>query len=169
MVGEDKFELLRCGYMDVAFAMLPLTRESDPDTGGVMRIQGGAVLIAVGLLVAGCNHVAVGEGVLSTGQKVAMVSTPGDSVSPPSTAVLYQPRPGAQYVPVAAGFGQAPLTAFVTGAGAGIAIGAGIAAHRPDVTNVSTTNNTTKNQAISAVNDCGNSTNSGVSCSVSAQ
>jgi hypothetical protein len=98
----------------------------------------GAVL--VGLSLTACNHLSVQEAVLSTKQRVAMVSTSGDGVSPPTNAVFYEGRRG-QFVPVATGFGQAPVPAFLNGAGAGIAIGlgnyAGARALRPDNVNVS--------------------------------
>ena len=86
--------------------------------------SGIAIVCALGLLVAGCNTMTVREAVLSTNQRVAMVSNPGDGVSPPTNVVLFEQRPG-RYVPVAAGFAQAPVTAFLTGAGAGIALGIG--------------------------------------------
>jgi hypothetical protein len=101
-----------------------------------------AALAALGVLVAGCAQVTVSEAVLSTNQKVAMVSTPGDSVSPPTNLVLLADRHG-QYAPVATGFGQAPVPAFLAGAGAGIAVGAGIygaaKVAKPQVTNISNT------------------------------
>ncbi len=53
-----------------------------------------------------------------------MVSSPGDGVSPPTNVVLFEERPG-RYVPIAAGFAQAPVTSFLQGAGAGIALGIG--------------------------------------------
>jgi hypothetical protein len=84
-----------------------------------------AALGALGLLTAGCNTVTVREELLSTNQRVAMVSSPGDGVSPPTSVVLFEHRRG-QYVPVATGFTQAPVTAFFDGAGAGIALGAGV-------------------------------------------
>src|SRR5215218_1671065 len=69
-----------------------------------------------------------------------MVSTLATGWSPPTNAVFYEGRRG-QFVPVAAGFGQAPVPAFLNGAGAGIAIGlgnyAGAKALRPDNVNVS--------------------------------
>lgn len=82
------------------------------------------VLSAVCIALAGCNTLTVREGVLSTNQRVAMVSNPGDGVSPPTSLVLVETHPG-RFSPVATGFGQAPVTAFVAGAGAGIALGAG--------------------------------------------
>jgi hypothetical protein len=82
-------------------------------------------LAGLTLLTAGCNSITVREGVLSTNQRIAMVSSPGDGVSPPANLVLFEDRPG-RYVPVAAGFAQAPATAFLTGAGAGIAVGIGL-------------------------------------------
>lgn len=107
-----------------------------------MRYQS-AALAALGVLVAGCAQVNVSEAVLSTNQKVAMVSTPGDSVSPPTNLVLLSDRHG-QYTPVATGFGQAPVPAFLSGAGAGVAVGAGIygaaKVAKPQVTNISSTN-----------------------------
>ena len=110
--------------------------------GGVMRYRS-AALSMVGVLVAGCAQISVGEVVLSTNQKVAMISTPGDSVSPPTNLVLLADRNG-QYAPVATGFGQAPVPAFLAGAGAGIAVSAGIygaaKAAKPQVTNISSTN-----------------------------
>jgi hypothetical protein len=66
----------------------------------------------------------VRETVLSTNQRVAMVSAPGDGVTPPTNLVLFEQRPG-RYVPVAAGFAQAPVSAFLEGAAGGIAIGIG--------------------------------------------
>jgi len=109
---------------------------------GVMRYQN-AALAALGVLVAGCAQVNVSEAVLSTNQKVAMVSTPGDSISPPTNLVLLSDRHG-QYAPVATGFGQAPVPAFLSGAGAGIAVGAGIygaaKVAKPQVTNITSTN-----------------------------
>ncbi len=83
-----------------------------------------AFMCALGLSLAGCNSMTVRETVLSTNQRVAMVSNPGDGVSPPTNLVLFEARPG-RYVPVAAGFAQAPVTAFLTGTGAGIALGIG--------------------------------------------
>jgi hypothetical protein len=53
-----------------------------------MRFFQNAALAACGMLVAGCAQVNVSEAVLSTNQKVAMVSTPGDSVSPPANLIL---------------------------------------------------------------------------------
>jgi hypothetical protein len=107
-----------------------------------MRYQS-AALAALGVLVAGCAQINVSEAVLSTNQKVAMVSTPGDSVSPPTNLVLLADRHG-QYAPVATGFGQAPVPAFLAGAGGGIAVGAGIygaaKVAKPQVTNISSTN-----------------------------
>ena len=79
------------------------------------------VLVALTFLSAGCNTITVRESVLSTNQRVAMVSSPGDGVSPPTSLVLFEERRG-RYVPVAAGFAQAPVTAFLTGTGAGIAL-----------------------------------------------
>ena len=78
----------------------------------------------LGLSAAACNNIQVREAVLSTKQRVAMVSTPGDGISPPTNAVFYEGRRG-HFVPVAAGFGQAPVPAFLNGAGAGIAVGIG--------------------------------------------
>jgi hypothetical protein len=83
-----------------------------------------AVLSTVSLLVAGCNTITVRETVLSTNQRVAMVSAPGDGITPPTNVVLLEQQRG-RYTPVATGFAQAPVTAFVAGAGAGIALGAG--------------------------------------------
>jgi hypothetical protein len=107
-----------------------------------MRFFHNAALAACGVLIAGCAQVNVSEAVLSTNQKVAMDSTPGDSVSPPANLVLLANSHG-QYVPVATGFGQAPVPALLNGAGAGIAVGAGIygaaKVAKPPVTNVSNT------------------------------
>lgn len=91
---------------------------------------------ALCLIAAGCNSITVQESVLSTRQRVAMVSTPGDGVSPPTNVVLFEERPG-RYVPVAAGFTQAPVTAFLTGAGAGIALGIGASGVKTKVQGVS--------------------------------
>ena len=113
--------------------------------GGVMRFFQNAALAACGMLVAGCAQVNVSEAVLSTNQKVAMVSTPGDSVSPPTNLVLLA-NPHGQYVPLATGFGPAPVPALLNGAGAGAAIGAGIycaaKVSKPSVTNNNTTTST---------------------------
>jgi hypothetical protein len=110
--------------------------------GGVMRFFQNAAFAACGMLVAGCAQINVSEAVLSTNQKVAMVSTPGDSVSPPANLVLLA-NPHGQYVPVATGFGPAPVPALLNGAGAGAAIGAGIygaaKVSKPSVTNNNTT------------------------------
>jgi hypothetical protein len=110
-----------------------------------MRVLRNAALAACGMLVAGCAQVKVSEAVLSTNQKVAMVSTPGDSVSPPTNLVLLA-NPHGQYVPVATGFGPAPVPALLNGAGAGVAVGAGIygaaRASKPSVTNNNTTTST---------------------------
>lgn len=76
------------------------------------------------LFASACNTMTVRESTLSTRQRVAMVSSPGDGVSPPTSVVLFEDRPG-RYVPVAAGFAQAPVTSFLAGAGAGIALGIG--------------------------------------------
>jgi hypothetical protein len=107
-----------------------------------------AAIAALGVLVAGCAQINVSETVLSTDQKVAMVSTPGDSVSPPTNLVLLSDRDG-RYVPVATGFGQAPVPAFLAGAGAGIAVGAGILGAakttKSQVTNVSNNSTSTGN------------------------
>jgi hypothetical protein len=83
-----------------------------------------AVVCSLGCLMSGCNSMTVRESVLSTNQRVAMVSNPGDGVTPPTNVVLFEDRPG-RYTPVAAGFAQAPVTAFLNGAGAGIALGIG--------------------------------------------
>ncbi|MDQ4060030.1 MAG: hypothetical protein M3145_02855, partial [Pseudomonadota bacterium] len=68
-----------------------------------------------------------------------MVSSPGDGASPQTNLVLLE-GPTGQYVPVSTGFAQTPATAFIAGAGAGIAIAAGqygaAKALRPSVTNV---------------------------------
>jgi len=76
------------------------------------------------LLIGACNSVTVRETTLSTRQRVAMVSSPGDGISPPTNVVLFEERPG-RYTPIAAGFAQAPVTSFLQGAGAGIALGIG--------------------------------------------
>ncbi|MBB3017154.1 hypothetical protein FHR70_000194 [Microvirga lupini] len=83
-----------------------------------------ALVCALSLLAVACNTMTVRESVLSTNQRVAMVSNPGDGVTPPTNVVLFESRPG-RYEPVAAGFAQAPVTAFVDQAGAGIALGIG--------------------------------------------
>jgi len=117
------------------------------------------VLATVGVLIAGCAQVRVSEAVLSTNQKVAMVSTPGDSVSPPTNLVLLADRHG-QYAPVATGFGQAPIPAFLAGAGAGIAIGAGTYAAakvvRPQVTNISSSNSGGNTNSTNTSSSSGN-------------
>jgi hypothetical protein len=122
-----------------------------------MRFLQNAALAACGVLLANCAQVKVSEVVLSTNQKVAMVSTPGDSVSPPANLVLLANRHG-QYVPVATGFGQAPVPAFLNGAGAGIAVGAGIygaaKVAKPPVTN----NNSTTSSNTITQSGIGNST-----------
>ncbi len=82
-----------------------------------------AIVCALVLMVAGCNTMTVRETVLSTNQRIAMVSNPGDGVSPPTNVVLFERRPG-RYTPVAAGFAHAPVTAFLTGAGVALGIGA---------------------------------------------
>lgn len=85
----------------------------------------GIVAIAgLSVLTSACNGLTVQEAALSTRQRIAMVSSAGDGVSPPTTLVLMEDRPG-RYVPIATGFAQAPVTAFVAGAGAGIALGIG--------------------------------------------
>ena len=99
-----------------------------------MRCQIIAVVV-VSVAVAGCNTMTVREGVLSTRQRVAMVSSPGDGITPPTNLVLFEDRPG-RYVPVAAGFAEAPATAFLTGAGAGIAVGLGVRGTRSRVNTV---------------------------------
>lgn len=83
-----------------------------------------AAMGALCFLATGCNTMTVREGTLSTRQRIAMVSNPGDGVTPPTNVVLFEERPG-RYVPIAAGFAQGPVTAFLTGAGAGIALGIG--------------------------------------------
>jgi hypothetical protein len=102
-----------------------------------------ATLAVLGALVAGCAQLNASETILSTNQKVAMISTPGDSVSPPTTLVLFAEKNG-QYAPVATGFGQAPVPAFLAGAGSGIAVASGIygaaKVAKPQVTNISSTN-----------------------------
>jgi hypothetical protein len=92
-------------------------------------------ICALGFLAAGCNTTTVRESVLSTNQRVAMVSNPGDGVTPPTNLVLFEDRPG-RYVPVAAGFAEPPATAFLTGAGAGIATGIGLYGARSRVNTV---------------------------------
>jgi len=89
----------------------------------------GIVILSALAFLTGCNTMTVREGVLSTNQRVAMVSSPGDGISPPTSVVLFEHRRG-RYVPVATGFGQAPVPAFLTGAGAGIAVGLGAYAGR---------------------------------------
>ena len=86
--------------------------------------HGFVAVSALGLVLAGCNTMTVREATLSTSQRVAMVSSPGDGASPPTNLVLLE-GPTGQYVPVSTGFAQAPATAFIAGAGAGIAIAAG--------------------------------------------
>jgi hypothetical protein len=107
-----------------------------------MRIDRSVKLTAAaffGLSLTACNQLHVQEAVLSTKQRVAMVSTSGDGVSPPTNAVFYEGKRG-YFVPVATGFGQAPVPAFLNGAGAGVAVGignyAGAKALRPDHVNV---------------------------------
>ncbi|KLK94257.1 hypothetical protein AA309_04695 [Microvirga vignae] len=92
-----------------------------------------AAACALCFLATGCNSMTVRESVLSTNQRVAMVSAPGDGVTPPTNLVLFEERPG-RYVPVAAGFAQAPVTAFLEGAGAGIATGIGLHGVKSKVT-----------------------------------
>src|SRR5215210_4399277 len=96
-------------------------------------------MCVLGLALAGCNTVTVNEGVLSTNQRVALVSSPGDGVTPPTAVVFFEDRRG-QFTPVASGFAQAPVTAVVSGLGAGIAVGTGnfaaASAIRPSRTNV---------------------------------
>lgn len=92
-------------------------------------------VVGAALLTANCTTMTVRESVLSTRQRVAMVSHPGDGISPPTNLVLFEERPG-RYVPVAAGFAQAPVTAFLTGAGAGIALGIGAHGARSRVNTV---------------------------------
>jgi hypothetical protein len=57
--------------------------------------------------------------------------------------VLFAEKNG-QYAPVATGFGQAPVPAFLAGAGSGIALASGIygaaKVAKPQVTNISSTN-----------------------------
>lgn len=101
-------------------------------TGSKCRL---AALCALSLFAAGCNTMTVRESVLSTNQRVAMVSNPGDGVTPPTNLVLFEEQPG-RYVPVAAGFAQAPTTAFLTGAGAGIAMGIGLHSARTKVNTI---------------------------------
>ena len=86
-----------------------------------MRILG---IVALGATLGGCAAINVHETTLSTNQKVAIVSSPGDGVSPPSSTILVAGRSG-QFVPVSTGYAQAPVTAAISGATAGIAIGAG--------------------------------------------
>lgn len=82
------------------------------------------LLVGLCAALAGCNTLTVREGVLSTNQRVAMVSNPGDGVTPPTNVVLLEKHPG-RFSPIATGFAQAPVTAFVAGAGSGIALGVG--------------------------------------------
>jgi hypothetical protein len=86
-----------------------------------MRTLGIAALCTV---LGGCTAINVRETTLSTNQKVAIVSSPGDGVSPPSSTVLVASRHG-QFVPVSTGYAQAPVTAALSGAVGGMAIGAG--------------------------------------------
>lgn len=102
--------------------------------GQIMRYEIAAIG-GVGLILAGCNTMQIHETALSTNQRVAMVSTTGDGITPPTNLVLYEDRPGS-YVPVTAGFAAAPVTAFLTGAGAGIAVGAGLGSVARPVTNI---------------------------------
>jgi hypothetical protein len=88
------------------------------------KISQVATACAFCVLTTGCNGVTVRETTLSTRQRVAMVSSPGDGITPPTNVVLFEERPG-RYVPIAAGFAQAPVTSFLQGAGAGIALGIG--------------------------------------------
>ena len=97
-----------------------------------------------------------------------MVSTPGNSVSPPANLVLLSDR-GGPYLPVATGFGPAPVPALLNGAGAGIALGAGIAGARPPVRNSnSTSNSVTQSCGNGSINNSSNA-GSGSSCSTGPQ
>jgi hypothetical protein len=107
-----------------------------------MRLLHIAAFAACGVLLSGC--LTTEETVLSTNQKVAMVYSPGDSISPPANLVLLANRNG-QYYPVATGFGQAPIPAALNGAVAGAAVGAGIyggaKVAKPPTTNVTAVGN----------------------------
>lgn len=84
-------------------------------------------------LLAGCSQMTVHETVLSTNQRLVMVSSPGDGISPPTNVVLLEETPG-RLSPVATGFGTAPVPALLTGAVAGIAVGAGIGLSADSIT-----------------------------------
>jgi hypothetical protein len=75
----------------------------------------------------------VREALLSTNQRIVMVSHPGDGVTPPTNVVLLEQSPG-KYVPVATGFGTAPIPALLTGGVAGIAVGTGLALGGDNIT-----------------------------------
>lgn len=94
------------------------------------------------LALASCNSLTVREATLSNSQEVAMVSTPGDGVSPPTNLVLMKDARG-RFVPISTGYAQAPVTALLAGALAGAAVGGGMAGaaalRRPDSTGVSVT------------------------------
>ena len=107
-----------------------------------MRFFQNAALAACGMLVAGCAQINVSEAVLSTNKKVAMGLYARRFGFPPANLVLLADR-GGPYVPVATGFGPAPVPALLNGAGAGVAIGAGIygaaKVSKPSVRNNNTT------------------------------
>lgn len=90
--------------------------------------------------LAGCSSLMVEEAYLSSNQRVAVVTSRGDGIAPPTTMVLLEGQPGkySTLQPVATGFGQAPITAAVAGIGAATAGAVGYyhgqRAHRPDVT-----------------------------------
>jgi hypothetical protein len=84
-----------------------------------------------GALLAGCNTIQ--EHTLSTRQRIVTINNAGDGVSPPTTVVLLERRRGV-YEPIYGGHTAAPVTAFVAGAGAGIATGIGLASVRPSRT-----------------------------------
>lgn len=86
----------------------------------------GAAVAGAGLFLCACNGLTVREATLSNNQTVAMVSTPGDGVSPPTNVVLIKDRHG-NFVPVSTGYAQAPVTALFAGAMAGVAVGGGLA------------------------------------------
>ncbi len=67
-----------------------------------------------------CASLKVEEAYLSTNQRVAVVSSRGDGVTPPATVILIEDEPGkfSTMKPIATGFGQAPVTAVAAGMGA---------------------------------------------------
>ena len=119
---------------------------------GLIFVMAGAVMLA------GCfdRTLTVSEGRLSTNQRIAMVSSSGNGVSPPTNLVMYEAAPG-HMVPVSTGFAQAPVTALMEGVGAAATLGAwnyGAArAIRPDRTTVSSNGGTNTNQTNQVVGD----------------